>query len=178
LLTDSLSSDSNGSWSNDGQACAFQNGTYHVLVNQANYLQPCMNTSFTMNNGAIKVNLSLLQGSNAGIIYRESSDQFYDFEITSQGQFYFRRHDANGGANYTSLISTKSTPAIVSASATNTLLMIVNSGDFTFFINGAFVGEAKDSSYTSGQIGLAAGTLPSVSNANASFSNLAVYPLA
>jgi len=176
LLTDSLNSD-NGSWSNDGRACAFQNGTYHVLVNQANYLQPCTNTKFTMNSGAIQVDLSLAQGSNAGIIYSKSSDQFYDFEITSQGQFYFRRHDAGGGANYTDLIPTRSTPAIVSASATNTLLMLDNNGAFTFFINGAFVGTAHDSSYTTGQISLAAGTLPSVSSADASFSNLSVYPI-
>ncbi|HKV58612.1 MAG TPA: hypothetical protein VJO32_10025, partial [Ktedonobacteraceae bacterium] len=177
LLTDSLSSNTGGSWSNDGQVCAFQNGTYHVLVNQANFLQPCMNTNFTMNNGAIKVNLSLLKGSDAGIIYRESSDQFYDFEINDQGQFYFRRHDANGGGNYVSLIPATDAPSIASGSATNTLLMIVNNGVFTFFINGVFVKQAKDSTYTTGQIGFVAGTLASVSSADASFSNLAVYPV-
>jgi serine/threonine protein kinase len=177
LLTDSLNSD-NGSWSNDGKVCAFQNGTYHVLVNQANYIQPCMNTKFNMSSGAIKVDLSLSQGSDAGIIYSQSSDQFYDFEITGQGQFYFRRHDANGGANYTRLIPIKSTSAIASGSATNTLLMIVNNGDFTFFINGVFVGEAKDSTYNTGQIGFVAGTLSPVTSADASFSNLTVYPVA
>lgn len=176
LLTDSLSSNTNGSWS-EGQACAFQNGTYHVLVNQANFLQPCMNTNFTMNNGGIKVNLSLVQGSDAGIIYSESSDQFYDFEITNQGQFYFRRHDANGGGNYVFLIPATNAPSIAPGSATNTLLMIVNNGNFTFFINGVFVKEVKDSTYTTGQIGFVAGTLASVASADASFSNLVVYPI-
>lgn len=177
-LTDNLSSDTNGSWNNDGQACAFQNGTYHVLVNQANFLQPCANTKFTMNNGAIKVDLSLLRGSDAGVIYSQSSDQFYDFEITSQGKFFFRRHDSNGGGTYVSLISPTGTSAIAPGSATNTLLMMVNNGDFTFFINGVFVGRAKDSNYHTGQIGFVAGTLSPVSSADASFSNLAVYPLA
>ena len=105
-------------------------------------------------------------------------DQFYDFEITSQGLFFFRRHDANGGGNYVSLISATSTPAIAHGSATNTLLMIVNNGDFTFFINGVFVSEAKDSTYNTGQIGFVAGTLSPVTSADASFSNLTVYPLA
>lgn len=176
-LTDTLSSDSTGSWDNDGQVCAFQNGTYHVLVNQANFLQPCANKKFTMNNGAIQVDLSLVRGSDAGIIYSQSSDQFYDFEITSQGTFFFRRHDTNGGGNYVSLISPTSTSAIAPGSATNTLLMIVNNGDFTFFINGVYVGRAKDSNYHTGQIGFVAGTLSPVSSADASFSNLAVYPL-
>jgi serine/threonine protein kinase len=178
LLTDSLSSDTNGSWSNDGQTCSFQNGTYHVLVSQVNFLQLCTNTNFTMNNGGIKVDLSLLKGSDAGIIYRQSSDQFYDFEITGQGQFYFRRHDAGGSANYVPIITSRSTSAIAAGSATNTLFMIVNHGDFVFFINGIFVGEAKDSNYSTGQIGFVAGTLSPVSSADASFSNLAVYPLA
>lgn len=135
-----------------------------------------MNTKFTMNNGAIKVDLSLAQGSDAGIIYSKSIDQFYDFEINNQGQFFFRRHDVNGGGNYVSLISSTSTPAIASGSATNTLLMIVNNGDFTFFINGVYVGKTNDSNYTSGQIGFVAGTLAPVSSADASFSNLTVYP--
>ena len=176
LLTDSLGSD-NGSWSNDGQACAFQNGTYHVLVNQANFLQPCPNTKFSMTNGAIQVNLALLQGSDAGILYSQQTDQFYDFEITSQGKFFFRRHDANGGGNYVFLISPTSASSIASGSGNNTLLMIVNNGNFTFFINGVFVGSAKDSNYHTGQIGFVAGTLSPTSSADASFSNLAVYPL-
>ncbi len=178
LLTDNLSGDTNGSWNNDGQACSFQNGTYHVLVNQADFLQPCANTKFTMNNGGIKVNLSLLRGSDAGIIYSQSSDQFYDFEISSQGKFFFRRHDTNGGGNYISLITPTSTAAIAPGSATNTLFMIVNNGDFTLFINGVFVGSAKDSNYHTGQIGFVAGTLSPVTSADASFSNLVVYPFA
>jgi serine/threonine protein kinase len=176
LLTDTLSSD-NGSWNNDGKACAFQNGTYHVLVNQANYLQPCMNTKFSMTSGAIKVDLSLAQGSDAGIIYSQSLEQFYDFEITSQGKFYFRRHDTGGGGNYVFLINPTSTQAITSSSSTNTLLMLVKNGTFTFYINGTYIGSTTDSNYHTGQIGLVAGTLSPVSSADASFSNLAVYPL-
>jgi hypothetical protein len=149
-----------------------------VLVNQANFLQPCANTKFSMNNGGIKVDLSLVRGSDAGIIYSQSSDQFYDFEISSQRTFFFRRHDTNGGGNFVSLIAATSTPAIAPGSATNTLFMIVNNGDFTLFINGIFVGRAKDSNYRTGQIGFVAGTLSPVSSADASFSNLAVYPLA
>lgn len=176
LLTDSLSSD-NGSWSNDGQACSFQNGTYHVLVNQANFLQPCPNTKFSMSNGAIQVNLALVQGSDAGILYSQQTDEFYDFEITNQGKFFFRRHDANGGGNYVFLISPTSAPSIAAGSGTNTLLMLVNNGNFTFYINGAFAGATTDSNYHTGQIGFVAGTLSPATSADASFSNLAVYPL-
>ena len=176
LLTDSLGSD-NGSWNNDGKACAFQNGSYHVLVNQTDFLQPCLNTKFMMSNGAIQIDLALLQGSDAGILYSQSVDQFYDFEITSQGKFFFRRHDANGGGNYVFLINPTGAPSIAPGTATNTLLMLVNNGNFSFFINGVFAGSTRDSNYHSGHIGFLAGTLSPVSSADASFSNLAVYPL-
>src|SRR5260370_37566506 len=56
LLTDSLSSDTNGSWSNDGQTCSFQNGTYHVLGSQASFLHLCPDTNFPTTNRAIKLN--------------------------------------------------------------------------------------------------------------------------
>ena len=130
-----------------------------------------------MSNGAIQVNLALLQGSDAGILYSQQTDEFYDFEITNQGKFFFRRHDANGGGNYVFLISPTSAPSIAPGSAANTLLMLVNNGNFTFFINGVFAGSAKDSNYHTGQIAFVAGTLAPTSSADASFSNLAVYPL-
>ncbi|GAC1565990.1 MAG: hypothetical protein NVS3B14_05660 [Ktedonobacteraceae bacterium] len=177
LLSDSLSSNTNGSWTNDGVGCAFQNGTYHVLVSQQSFLQPCTNANFTFNDGAIKVDLSLLRGSDAGIIFRVSGDQFYDFEINNQGQYYFRRHDANAGGNYVYLAPNTRSAAINPGSAPNTLLMIANGGDFLLYINGAFVKEVKDSNFSTGQIGFVAGTLAPVSNADASFSNLTVYPL-
>ena len=118
-----------------------------------------------------------MQGSDAGIIFRASGDQFYDFEITNQGQFYFRRHDANAGGNYNYLVPDTRSAAINPGSATNTLLIIANSGDFLLYINGTFVKEVKDSNYSAGKIGFDAGTLGALSNADASFSNLTVYPL-
>jgi len=147
------------------------------LVNQQNFLQPCTNADFTFTDGAIKVDLSLLLGSNAGIIFRVNGDQFYDFEINNQGQYYFRRHDANAGGNYADLISPTGSTAIKPGSATNTLLMIARGGDFLLYINGTFLQEVKDSHYSTGSIGFDAGTLPALSSANASFSNLTVYPL-
>lgn len=175
LLSDNLSSNTNNRWPDDGKTCTFSNGTYHVLVSQINYLQPCTPGGFTFGNCAIKVDMALLQGSNAGFIFRTNGDQFYDFEINSSGQFFFRRHDANAGANYVYLVSSTSSSAIHPNTATNTLMVIANGSDFQLFINGVFVGEVHDSTYASGQMSLAAGT-SATANADASFANLNVYP--
>ncbi len=53
--------------------------------------------------------------------------------------------------------------------------MIANGGDFKLYINGEFVGEHQDSTYTGGAVGFDAGTTPSVDSAEASFSNFKVY---
>src|SRR5207248_10298543 len=52
IFADPLSSNTNG-WSDDGTKCAFTNGTYHVLVQQTNFLQLCESSAFSMNNDAI-----------------------------------------------------------------------------------------------------------------------------
>jgi hypothetical protein len=56
-------------------------------------------------------------------------------------------------------------------------MVIANGNDFLLFINGIFVHEAHDSTYGSGQLSLVSGTLETATSADASFANLAVYPL-
>lgn len=177
LLSDSLGSNTNNRWTDDGVACTFRNGTYHVLVSQASYLQPCPYTGAPFANCAIKVDVSLLQGNDAGFVFRENGFQFYDFEINDQGQYYFRRHDANGGNVYVRLAPSTASSAIHLGNATNTLMVIANGSDFRLFINGIFVNEVRDATYSSGVIGMVAGTIETSSNADASFANLVVYPI-
>jgi hypothetical protein len=174
IFADPLSSNINN-WSDDGTKCAFTNGTYHVLVQQSNFLQLCESSAFTMDNDTISADVYLLSGDNAGMIFRVNGTQFYDFEITNAGGFFFRRHDAGPGANYKYLIPNGTNGAIALGNARNTLLVIANGSDFKLYINGTFVGEQQDSTYSNGQIGFVAGTLPSSSSAEGSFANLKVY---
>ena len=174
ILADPLSGNTNGRWNTDGVNCVFTNGSYHVYVKQANFLQPCESTSLPLDNFTLQVDTSLLSGNEAGVILRINGTQFYDFEITSQGQFFFRRHDANNG--YVMLIDRTKSSAIAPVGQKNTLLVIANGNDFKLYINGTFVGEQQDgtSTISSGQIGFVAGTL-STASGEASFSNLNIY---
>jgi serine/threonine protein kinase len=174
ILSDPLSSNTNGRWNADGVSCAFTNGSYHVYVKQASFLQPCKSTNLPLDNFTLQVDVSLLTGDDAGVILRVNGTQFYDFEITNQGQFYFRRHDANNG--YVMLIDRTKSSAIAPVGQKNTLLVIANGNDFKLYINGTFVGEQQDGTSTinNGQIGFVAGTLSSTSG-EASFSNLKIF---
>ncbi len=175
-LADRLLGNTAGRWLENGN-CQFITGTYHVLSQQSGFLQTCVSPSpeLTLANAVIQVDLSLLSGDDAGLVFRASGQQFYDFEITNQRAFFVRRHDP-GAADYTYLIQNTSSNAIVFGIA-NTLTVIANGSDFKFYINGTFVGESHDATYTSGQVGFVAGTLASTSSAEGSFSNLKIYTI-
>ncbi|HEU5381450.1 MAG TPA: protein kinase [Ktedonobacteraceae bacterium] len=176
LLSDPLSGPDGNNWPNDGVSCSFTNNRYYVSANSADTLQPCISNSSNLQYGdaAFQVDATLISSDDAGLIFRTSADgnQFYDFEITRQGQFYFRYRD-NG--KYTFLIQPTASSAIAPVGNANTLLVIANGPDFQFFINGTQVGKAHDSTFTGGQLGVVSGTSRSSTHGNASFANLAVY---
>lgn len=176
ILADPLSSNTGGRWNADGVTCAFTNGSYHVYVKQASFLQPCEATNLSLDNFTLQVGVALLTGNDAGVVLRVNGTQFYDFEITAQGQFFFRRHDASNG--YVMLIDRTKSSAIAPVGQKNTLLVIANGNDFKLYINGTFVGEQQDGTSTinKGQIGFVAGTL-STTSGEASFSDLKIYKL-
>jgi serine/threonine protein kinase len=173
LVNDPLSSPDNNNWPNDGTTCSFTNNAYEVTANSANTLQPCLSGNLQYGNAAIQIDVTLTSSADAGLIFRASADesQFYDFEITSKGQFYLR-YRANG--KYTSLIANTPSSAIQGTGSKNTLLVIANGSDLQLFINGTFVDEVHSSKFASGQIGVVAGTL-AASSGSASFANLNVY---
>jgi hypothetical protein len=175
-LADDLSTDFIGGWYVDSTSCIFIGGTYHVIAKQANFLQTCESSTFSFDNAALQVDVSLLSGSNAGLIFRANNQQYYDFGIDNQGEYFFRRHDSNGAeGTITDLIPATKSPAIAPGKKKNTLLVIAKGSDFKFFINGIFVGEQRDSSYIGGQVGFGVGTLASVNTGEASFSNFKEY---
>jgi serine/threonine protein kinase len=176
IFADDLSTDFISDWYVDYTTCTFTGGTYHVKVKQANALQTCKSSFLSYDNAALQVDVSLLAGSDAGLILRATDQQFYEFGIDNQGNFFFRRHDPNGAeGSFTDLIPATRNSAIAPGKRKNTLLVIANGSDFKLFINGVFVGEQQDSSYTNGQVGFGIETVPSVNAGEASFSNFKVF---
>lgn len=173
LLNDPLSGQNTNHWPNDGSNCAFQNNAYFVTATTANILQPCIAIIPQYGNAAIQVDVTLLTAADAGLVFRAnaSQNQFYDFEVTNQGEFYLRYFTNNKPVF---LIQKTASNAIRGVSSKNTLLVIARGDSFQLFINGTFVGQTQDSTFTSGQVGVAAGTL-SASSGDASFANLRVY---
>src|SRR3989440_1198043 len=176
ILSDTLASNTSGRWV-ENTTCVFTGGSYHVKVQQTSFLQICPSNTLSLDNAAIQVDVSLLSGNDAGLLFRANGAQFYDFEITDQGQFFLRRHNAGTGTSYTYLIENTSSPVIAPPGKKNRLLIIANGEDFKLFINGTFIGEAHDTTFASGQVALVAGTLYTTNNGEGSFANLKVFKL-
>ncbi len=174
ILSDALSSNTNKRWL-ENTSCTFTGGAYHAIVQQSNSQQICSSNTFPFANGAIQADVSLLSGDTAGLLFRVSGNQYYDFEITNAGTFFLRRHNASLGVPYTYIIPATASSAIRTGNQANRLLVIANGSDFKLYINGSFVEEAQDSNYTNGQIGFAVGTLSSTTTGEGSFANLKVY---
>ncbi len=122
------------------------------------------------------MDVSLLSGSNAGLIFRANDQQYYYFGINKQGEFFFGHHDPSAyRGTFTYLVQDRGSRAITPGKQKNTLLVIANGNDFKLFINGTFVGEHQDSTYTGGEVGFAAGTNSPVNSGEASFANFKVY---
>jgi serine/threonine protein kinase len=174
LFADTLTSNHSGRWPQNS-TCAFTGNAYHVLTQGNTHLQICPLTALTFDNAAIEADVSLLAGSDAGLVFRASDGQFYAFEITDQGEFFLRRHIGGTANNDIYLTQHTKSAAIVPGGGKNTLLVIASGADFKLFINGTFVGEAHDSLLARGQVGLAVGTPSSANTAEASFNNYKIF---
>lgn len=174
ILTDNLVGNTAGRWPENAN-CQFLGGSYQVSIQQAGFLQSCISPSVTVTNAVIQTDVTLISGNDAGLIVRANGQQFYDFEITNQGEFFFRRHDG-ASVGYTYLINDTKSAAIAPNNA-NTLTIIANGHDFKLYINGTFVGEVQDANYSSGQVGFATGTLASNSNGDSTFTNLKIFKI-
>jgi len=177
IFADDLSTDFISDWYVDYTNCTFVDNTYHAIVKQNNDFQSCTSSILTYDNAALQVDVSLLSGSDAGLILRATDQQFYEFGIDNQGNFFFRRHDPDGagGGSFTDLIPATRSTTILPGKRKNTLLVIANGSNFELFINGVFVGEYQDSNYTSGQVGFSVETNSTVKAGEASFSNFKVF---
>ncbi len=117
------------------------------------------------------IEVSNLSGWTVGIAARRVGNDYYLYEISSQGLWRFSRYD-NGTAEV--LRNWTAHPSIIPGEPTFTLGLMANGVGFDFFYNTAYVGSANDDRITEGgSVGLSVGTTSSLaSETSAQFDNL------
>ena len=175
-ILDNLSHNTSGRWA-ENLNCRFVDGAYHVITPNAGLFAACLLRRLQFRNVAIQVDVSLIAGSEAELIFRVNNPlhgnlSLYNFGITNQrGWFNFP------SVNLGKPPSTLKTLAIAPGQQKNTLRVIASGSNFTFYINSSEVGEAQNSTLVNGQIGFETAAFPPETHADASFSNLVVFPL-
>jgi len=160
--------------------CSFQPDGYHILASSpTTQPQPCLESTQNYQNGVITVDMVIKSNvASGGLLFHVQNDMkssSYFFEVSpSKGQYKISLFDCD---NCKSLGGWTPSPSIHRGQNKNTLQVIINNNVFKFYMNGIFLTEIPDSTYTTGSLGLACyDRIDHVGEAI--FSNLKVYPSA
>ncbi len=178
-FSDDLSSpDATHGWdqgfSDAGTGCFFNNGAYEARAGHPGLLQPCLAHSTHFSQFVYEVQLTIIHGEEAGLLFRASTDgqRYYLFRMSVTGSFAL---DLYEGTSAQTLL-TGFSPAISSGlTQTNILSVLATQDTIVLYVNEQAVGSLHDHSLSSGAIGVAAidDQLPCV----AQFSNAHVWLL-
>lgn len=149
VFQDSLLSNANG-WADDSH-CSFQSDGYHV---KDGYI--CYAPAGNFTDSTVSVQVKQVAGDVHyfyGLVLRRGSQgNFYEFDIDGNGKWAFGKV-VNG--TYTEIVPFVAHSAIKRGlNATNTLSVTASSTHFLFFVNGTQVGQADDSTFSSGYCGV------------------------
>lgn len=113
--------------------------------------------------------------SSYGVLFRMQDDhQFYRFEITGDGHFMLERR--NGDGTWRRLLADWTVSAAINQgiNVVNRLKIIASGSQISIYANDVLLQQVSDPTYTTGTIGLDAGSFGD-SNLQVAFDNLVVY---
>ncbi len=157
-LVDDFQDNRNG-WLEASGKAYLENGALHVKEPDEGYSfwVPCINCG-SFSDFVYEADLTKIDGpgdSGFGLMLRATPDSFYTFQINSGGSFHFSKLV---DSKWQVITPWMGTPAIIHGNAANRLRVVCSGTQFEFYVNDQLVGEAADSSFSSGSIGVGVGT--------------------
>lgn len=161
--------------------CIFDQDGYHVKENTDWHI--CEETTNSLQDGAITVNMNILNGQTGGLLFHVSTNLIgeysgYLFEINSAGQYRISLFSQKPiGDPVTPLRDwTASTALQQEPAASNTLEVIAQGSTLSFYANRVFLVQVTDQTYPSGVIAFYA-TKNDKTVADVVYSDLKVFPV-
>ena len=178
-LNDALSDNSKGNnWDTNATNCAFTGGTYHVSAPNTSSLATCAARSTNFSNFAYEVQMTIIKGDTGGILFRANAtnNTSYIFYVSQAGRYELVLCP---GTTCHDIIPPAPSPAIIQGLNKPNLLAVVALGNtLTLYVNHQQVGQVTDSTFTSGQIGLAASAFATAGHpTEVMYSNVRVWTL-
>jgi len=138
-------------------ACSFQGEAYHAIqLDPASGTNACIAHSTDYGNFAYEVQMTIISGDAGGIIFRGENTTFsnYYFAVTHNG-FYALLLCQNGKCK--ALVPITGSSAIHQGqSKTNIIAVGAQGSTITLYVNGQLITSVTDSTFSHGQIGVAA----------------------
>jgi hypothetical protein len=178
LFSDDFSDPNSGWDSSEGvdAATIYESGQYHIIVNKPDWVV-WGNPYAYFTDSVLEVDATQVAGTDDngfGVLLRYvDEDNFYRFEISGDGYYSFDRLEDNA---WTTLINWTPSDAIRQGNSTNTLTVVCAGDRFTFYVNGVYLDEYRDSVFPAGDIGLQVGTIQEAP-VHIAFDNLKVWSL-
>src|SRR5450755_169023 len=166
-LNDPLTDNSNGYFWAEGPdtqgSCAFTGGSYHASTSLSGNVHECYAENTSFSNFTYQTQITILKGDCGGIIFRANTAtlKFYYFLICQSGSASLRSYSGNGPFEtlwHSDQITSDGSPLPIhqGLNTPNTLAVTANNDALTLYINQQQVTQINDSSYSQGQIGVAA----------------------
>lgn len=162
LFSDDFSSTSSG-WDRTTSSFGttdYQNGGYHISVNDE-YSSVWANPGRNFTDVRVEVNGHKIGGvddNEFGVICRyQDEDNFYAGSVSSDG-FYAIIIIQNGEFGYLGTDGMQPSDAIRQGTSTNTVRLDCVGSTLTLYVNGTQLISVSDSAFSSGDVGLYAGT--------------------
>lgn len=178
-LADSLSQQDQwrSSVNASGGLCQFTKGAYHISSPGKTVFTECSSIR-TFSSFAFEVHMTIMEGDCGGITFRESGTwQFYYFQICQYGSYTVSKYiNSNNVIANKKLQDATHSGSISTGNGQQNKIAIIADGDtMTFYVNEQEVGQQRDSSYISGNIGLAAS--PGQNRTDVAYTNARVWGL-
>jgi S-layer protein (TIGR01567 family) len=175
-------SDTNSGWSRasnspDLDAMGYDDGRYHIIRKKPGQSWSYPPDSPIFRDFVVEVEANQEEGPDNNqyglVLRRDASGNYYCFQISGAGNYRF---DVNLNGNWREIVPDTWSSKINTGRDKNVLRVVCSGESFIFYANGAKIGEAQDSSITSGRVGLVAGSLDD-QRLHISFDNLKVWAL-
>jgi len=181
-IYDPLHANSGSNWSEGtnqyGGACLFTGEAYHVSETNTKYFQYC-NEGSNFSNFAFEVQMKISKGDCGGMVFdvEPSSGKLYFFRICQDGYYSLYRYLDSSSSHITTLAGSNSSAVHTGLNQTNVIAIVAHSSVIDLYINSQRVNSVRDSTFSSGEIGLCAD--PSYSNhpTDVAYNNAKVWTL-
>ncbi len=145
-----------------GGACKFTNGAYHVSQTRTDRFFICASSYSRsyFSNFAFEVQMKIIRGDCGGVIFREGpGGKLYYFRVCQNGYYHLFLYVDYSGTNAKHLRGKFSSAIRTGLNQSNTVAVVANGSTLDIYVNRQKIDSITDSTYSHGQIGIAADNL-------------------